>query len=122
MAKARVHLALVVWCLAGVVTGSAVLIGGAIARRGHVLVVASGSMAPAIDTGDLIVTMPVAPAKVRAGQVVTFRDPTRHNRLVSHRVRAVTVTGDRTDLVTKGDRNTGVERWSVASHGTIGRV
>src|SRR4051794_12402926 len=77
------------WFVAGAVAVLIVVIGSALGRGGHILVVASGSMTPTMRTGDVIVVTPVAPAGVRVGQVVTFRDPTRHNRIVSHRVRAV---------------------------------
>jgi signal peptidase len=83
-------------------------------------VIRSGSMAPAIDTGDVIVTRPVHPAQVGPGDVVTFRDPSRSEALVTHRVVEVSPEGDRYTFVTKGDANTGTEQWSVAAQGTVG--
>lgn len=83
-------------------------------------VVRSASMAPAIDAGDVIVTRPVHPAEVDRGDIVTFRDPSRSETLVTHRVVEVSQDGGRYSFVTKGDANTGTEEWSVEAEGTIG--
>lgn len=86
------------------------------------LVVRSGSMSPAIRTGDVIVTKVVAPTEAAIGDIVTFRDPSRGSDLVTHRVRAVKRDGAGISFETRGDANTGVERWSVAADGKIGKV
>lgn len=86
------------------------------------LIVRSGSMEPAIGTGDVVVVKTVRPAEVSAGEVVTFRDATRGHHLVTHRVVSVERVGSRYDFVTRGDANTGEERWSVATEGSIGVV
>jgi len=86
------------------------------------LIVRSGSMEPAIGTGDVVVVKTVRPAEVSAGQVVTFRDATREDHLVTHRVVSVARVDGRYDFVTRGDANTGEERWSVAAGGSIGAV
>ena len=86
------------------------------------LVVQSGSMAPAIETGDIVVTRMTTPDEVEAGDVVTFRDDTRGNELVSHRVLKVKATDGRFSFVTRGDANTGVERWSLEMTGSLGIV
>jgi signal peptidase len=85
------------------------------------LIVRSGSMSPAIGTADVIVTRVVHPTAVGKGDVVTFRDPSRSEELVTHRVTEVVRRGDTFSFVTRGDANTGVERWSVAADGTVGR-
>jgi signal peptidase I len=84
--------------------------------------VMSGSMEPSIATGDLIVAMPIDPGDARSGDVVTFADPERKGRLLTHRVASATRRGDSYSFVTKGDANRTVERWSVADDGRIGRV
>jgi signal peptidase len=85
-------------------------------------VVRSGSMTPAISTGDLIVTGPIAPLAARVGQIVTFKDPDGSGRLLSHRVRAVHRVGDQVSFITQGDANTGQENWSVPVDGHMGHV
>ena len=84
------------------------------------LVVRSGSMAPAIHSGDVVVTRLVMPSKVEPGDVVSFRDPSRQGDLVTHRVVEVRAEGGRLAFVTRGDANTGEERWSIQRDGTIG--
>lgn len=86
------------------------------------LIVRSGSMAPAIGTGDVVVVKSVRPGEVSSGLVVTFRDATREDRLVTHRVVSVERSEGRYEFVTRGDANTGQERWSVAAEGSIGVV
>lgn len=101
-----------------------VLLGVALARPlGYrVLVDHSDSMAPAIRTGDLLVAKDVPPRKARVGDVVTFHSPDG-GRLLTHRViERELQRGDRWAFVTRGDANTGVERWGIDAQGTIGRV
>jgi signal peptidase len=86
------------------------------------LVVRSGSMAPAVETGDLIVTAPIRARDAAVGEVITFRDPTRARRLITHRVVSVRQAGLRLAFVTRGDANTGVERWTIAPDGKLGRL
>lgn len=106
--------------------GSAVLILvalGALLASGHrVLIVRSGSMTPAIETGDVVVTTMVRPSDVAVGDVVTFRDPSREGELVTHRVVKARFEGGSFRFRTRGDANTGSERWSIEADGTLGRL
>lgn len=86
------------------------------------LTVLSGSMSPTIETGDVVVTEPVAPTAVKVGDIVTFRDPEGTSKLYSHRVRRVAPAGRDVRFVTRGDANTTFERWRVPADGTVGRV
>lgn len=86
------------------------------------LIVQSGSIEPAIMTGDLIVTRIAATATAEVGDVVMFEDPTREGELVSHRATRITPGEKRFAFVTKGDANTGVERWRIRADGTLGVV
>ena len=86
------------------------------------MTVMSGSMAPAIETGDVVVNRPIAPGDARVGDVVTFREPGSGERFITHRVRRITRRGGRVTFITKGDANTGTERWTIAGSGEIGRV
>jgi signal peptidase len=86
------------------------------------LVVMSGSMAPSIRTGDLVIDRRVTPLQVRAGDIVTFHDPHNAKLLITHRVRSARVQGDQVAMVTKGDANNSVERFLIRPDGTMGRV
>jgi signal peptidase I len=95
-------------------------LGAAVGYRSFTVM--SGSMEPAISTGDIVMTQRIAPQDARVGQVVTFRDPTGTRKLISHRVRRIRNEGRFFRFTTKGDANNTFERWSVSSNGTIGRV
>ena len=86
------------------------------------LTVMSGSMEPAISTGDLVVTRPVAAASVRAGTVVTFRDPSGRDRLITHRVQRAVVEAGSVQVTTRGDANNASEQWRTARGGRVGVV
>jgi len=84
--------------------------------------VMSGSMEPAIHTGDVVIDRKIRPLDARPGDVVTFSDPDGGKRLITHRVRSLHVRGSEVQVVTKGDANNTVERWNVSAGGRIGRV
>src|SRR5438874_6715822 len=78
----------------------------------HTYVVRSGSMAPAIDTGDLVITRSISPSEAKVGEIVMFKDPEEAGRLITHRVRAMHERDGRFYFVTRGDANTGFEHWT----------
>lgn len=84
--------------------------------------VMSGSMEPGIHVGDVVIDRKIRAGDARPGDVVTFSDPTGRKRLITHRVRSLHVQGDTVQVVTKGDANNAVERWTVPANGRIGRV
>lgn len=83
-------------------------------------VVRSGSMAPAIETGDVVVVEPISPTDATVGDIVTFTDP--GGRLISHRARAIDQGDSTVRFTTQGDANNTQEHWQVAAEGRIGRV
>jgi signal peptidase I len=86
------------------------------------LTVLSGSMEPTISTGDVVVERQISPLDARLGDVVSFKDPEDASILITHRVQSMVVHDGVVSFVTKGDANTGVERWKVSADGTIGKV
>jgi signal peptidase len=84
--------------------------------------VMSGSMTPSIRTGDVVIDQKISPLDARPGDVVTFSDPDGGKKLITHRVRSLHVAGGQVQVVTKGDANNSVERWTVPANGRIGRV
>lgn len=111
-----------VWALGGFVL--TVLLASALPMvlGGTSMVVRSGSMTPAIRTGDVVVVRPISPTEAAIGDIVTFKDPAGSDRLLVHRVRAISRDGDEVEVITRGDANTTQERWKVAADGTIGTV
>jgi len=84
--------------------------------------VMSGSMTPTLEMGDIAIERPIAPGEARVGDVITFSDPEDSDRLVTHRVRSMSVKGDEYTFETKGDANNTGETWHIVADGTIGRV
>jgi signal peptidase len=112
----------VAWVVLGMFGGLVLAVGLPNAFHAKSLTVMSGSMEPTIGTGDVIVARQTSPMDVRVGDIVTFRDPLNHERLITHRVREMHVQGDDVVFVTRGDANTGEEHWALPKEGTIGRV
>jgi signal peptidase len=76
---------------------------------GHpVMTVLSGSMAPAIRTGDVIVDDQVTATQathLQVGQIVTFREAPGSTAMITHRIIAVQDHSGQVSYVTKGDAN-----------------
>ena len=111
-----------VWAGLGLVFALLVAASAPLALGEHSYTVRSGSMAPAIDTGDIVVTQSISPLQARIGDIVTFKDPDGSGRLISHRLRRIRVAAGETRFVTKGDANNTSEHWAVPADGRIGRV
>lgn len=111
---------LVAWTLTGAAAALLLMLALSLAIGQRPVIVLSGSMAPAIQPGDILVERKIAPQEARIGQTITFREPGGEKRLLTHRVRSVRVRGDRVTIVTKGDANNSVERFTVPADGEIG--
>jgi signal peptidase len=110
------------WLGAGAAVAVLVAVAWIVPFGGRSLSVMSGSMAPAIETGDVVVSHGVSPLDIRRGDVITFRDPTDAGRLITHRVKEVRIAGGEAAFVTKGDANNSAERWTIAADGRVGLV
>ena len=116
-----------VWCFsrsaaAGMIVALMLAAAVPVIFGGRSFTVMSGSMEPNISTGDLVITKAIAPRDAASGDIVTFNDPEKQDRLLTHRVASSHAAGDKHSFVTKGDANNTVERWSVPAGGTIGQV
>lgn len=65
-------------------------------------VVLTGSMAPSLRPGDVVLTAPLGAEPVRPGQLIRFRDPGDQTRSLLHRVVEVNPDGS---VRTRGDAN-----------------
>jgi signal peptidase len=123
------NLALTVFCGLVVAATLAVTIGPRLLTY-ETLIVRSGSMAPAIPTGAVVVVQPVQPREVRVGDVITYRRPERPDIAITHRVVEVQPApgqgaGALTGIPvfrTKGDANGSVDPWEVQLQGIAWRV
>lgn len=118
---ARTRLA-VASLLIGLALGLLIALALPTALGGRTLTVMSGSMEPAIATGDVVAVRAARAADVAPGEVITFVDPDDSSRLITHRVADVRLQGGKARMVTKGDANRTVERWSIAAGGEVGKV
>lgn len=73
---------------------------------GQTYTVLTGSMAPLMPPGTLVVTRPVDPARIEIGDVVTYQMHSGEPEVVTHRVRGIGATTDgELAFVTRGDAN-----------------
>ncbi|MGY1688554.1 signal peptidase I [Geodermatophilus sp. SYSU D01105] len=78
----------------------------------------TGSMAPAIDPGDVVISTPLDVSDVTAGMVITYHIPIDDHRVVTHRVTDVTHAPDGTVTVhTQGDANDDPDPWAAVLQG-----
>ena len=79
----------------------------------------TGSMAPLINPGDVVVTAPTPVSDIRVGDVITYHIPVEDHRVETHRVTELLTTADGTTAVrTKGDANNGADPWTAALQGS----
>jgi signal peptidase len=78
----------------------------------------TGSMAPLINPGDVIVTVPVPIQDLKVGDIITYHIPVDDQRVETHRIIDLAVNSEGTATVrTKGDANNGADPWTAALAG-----
>lgn len=87
------------------------------------LAVASGSMVPTLNVGDLIVvqgglTVSDINATYGTGDIIVFHKPSNPDELIVHRA----VEEEAQGLTTKGDHNPTVDPWTVYDSDLVGKV
>lgn len=87
----------------------------------NLLVITSGSMEPAIATGDAVVVVDTPPADVEAGDVIAFRGYTGDG-LTTHRVVSRHEVDGRLHFRTKGDANATADVNLAPADGMTGEV
>lgn len=86
------------------------------------VIVLSGSMKPALETGDIVFVEPATPAEVKVGDILTFRREGTKKSLITHRVMAIEVTDKGREFTTQGDANTSPDNATVKEAQVIGIV
>lgn len=84
-------------------------------------VVQTGSMAPAISQGSLVIDHHVNPRTIKAGEVITYINPQNTRQTITHRVVKSEARPGLTALVTKGDANQAPDR-EILGGSVVGRV
>ena len=78
----------------------------------------TGSMAPLINPGDVVVTIPTPVADIKVGDIITYHIPVEDQRVETHRITEITTTADGgTAVQTKGDANNGIDPWIATLQG-----
>ena len=78
----------------------------------------TGSMAPGIVPGDVVVTVPRPASEVAVGDVISYRIPIEDHRVETHRVTEVTRGPDGgVSVQTKGDANENIDPWVATIEG-----
>ena len=78
----------------------------------------TGSMAPSIEPGDVVVSTPIDVDDVTEGMVITYQIPVDDHRVVTHRVIDVQHAADGTVSVrTQGDANDAPDPWTAVLTG-----
>lgn len=112
----------VLWAAIGAIAVALAAVVAPYALGGRSYTVMSGSMEPRIHTGDVVAEQKISPRDMRSGDIVTFQDPDVDGRMITHRVRSTREHDGIVSVVTKGDANTTVERWTIPVDGQLGRV
>lgn len=74
----------------------------------------TGSMAPVINPGDVVVSVRTPTSALKAGDIITYRIPVQDQRVETHRVASVSRTpAGATVITTKGDANSGPDPWTA---------
>ncbi len=120
--RLRLGATALLWAVTFFVAGMLVVVAAPRLLGGQSMAVLSGSMSPAVRTGDQVIVLPVRARDIKVGQIAVFSDPDRPGTLLNHRVQAIRPEGGRTGVVTMGDANSAPERWVVEGDGEIGRV
>ena len=103
-----------------VVLGLVLAVNAGPALGHQIIVIRGGSMEPTIGLGSVIDVVPVRPADIHSGDVVTLKDA--NGTLLSHRVTRVAALPDGLYLETKGDSNATSDGALVPASEVVGRV
>jgi signal peptidase len=108
---ARLVMAVALLAFAGLAVGPHVL-------GYRTMTMLSGSMAPGINPGDVVVDTPISVDDVRVGMMITYHIPIDDHRVETHRV--ISVERDArgaVTVVTKGDANQAADPWKATLQG-----
>ena len=85
-----------------------------------ILTVLSGSMAPAIKTGSVVVVKPVGEYKI--GDVITFGPMSKTKAPTTHRIYNIKIESGEPVYVTKGDTNNAPDTREIKKNDIVGKV
>ena len=78
----------------------------------------TGSMAPLINPGDVVVSVPTPVSSLKTGDIITYKIPVEDQRVETHRIVELKRNADGgTTVRTKGDANNGADPWQATIQG-----
>jgi len=86
----------------------------------QVKIVQSGSMAPAIKTGSIVVVKPEDNYKI--GDVITFGKTTKLKEPITHRIYDIKIISGQPIYITKGDANNAPDQKEISKKDIVGKV
>ena len=88
------------------------------------VVVASGSMEPTLNVGDLLIVKGTDPNELHVGEIVIFKPPEPYWRGIPwvHRIIDIEANGDDIKIKTKGDANAFPDPFWLKSENIIGAI
>lgn len=95
----------------------------------RVLIVRSGSMTPAVNSGSVIIVrsnstpksdLPLKP-KYEKGDIIAFRSEKNENIIITHRINSYQIFNNTVFYKTKGDTNEEADNWQVDEKNIIGK-
>lgn len=93
-------------------------------RYAPVMVVASQSMQPVLNSGDLIFVRKVPVESIEVGDVIAFNVPSPYDKLAAsptvHRVVEKWSENGESYFKTRGDNNSGADSWNIPAENVIG--
>lgn len=93
--------------------GLQLLLAAAVLVGYHSYLIETGSMAPALRPGDLVITHFAAAGSLRKGDIITFPIPSDPATLVTHRIAGFDTSAGATYLITGGDANAITDAWKI---------
>ena len=86
----------------------------------QILVVQSGSMAPAIKMGSMVVVKPAESYAIN--DVITFGEMGKDKTPITHRIHDIRVQEGKSIYITKGDANEDIDQKEISGNEVIGKV
>jgi len=89
-----------------------------------IIVIASSSMEPSLESGDAVLLLKVKPEEIRIGDIISYTKvvPFASMQIVTHRVVEANDYGDSYFFKTKGDANPNPDSWNVTPEEIIGKA
>lgn len=86
------------------------------------LTVLSGSMAPSLAPGDVVIVRPVSTEQLHRGDIITFQPQSGKAELTTHRIAEVHFTSSGVEYLTKGDANDVTDQTAIKAEQVKGEV